>query len=52
VAPRGHQQRTFKTVPIGGKPVEITLPRVRKRGRDGKVTTLVAISDEVRKKSP
>jgi sugar lactone lactonase YvrE len=28
------------------------LPRVRKRGRDGKVTTLVAISDEVRKKSP
>jgi transposase len=30
VAPRGHQQRTFRTVPIGGKPVEITLaiPRV------------------------
>jgi sugar lactone lactonase YvrE len=28
------------------------LPRVRKRGRDGKVTTLVTISDEVRKKSP
>jgi len=30
VAPRGHQQRTFKAVPIGGKPVEITLaiPRV------------------------
>jgi transposase len=30
VAPRGHQRRTFKAVPIGGKPVEITLaiPRV------------------------
>jgi transposase len=30
VAPRGHQQRTFRTVPIGGKPVEIILaiPRV------------------------
>ncbi len=30
VAPRGHQQRTFRAVPIGGKPVEITLaiPRV------------------------
>jgi transposase len=30
VAPRGCQQRTFKAVPIGGKPVEITLaiPRV------------------------
>lgn len=30
VAPRGHQQRTFKAVPIGGKPVQITLaiPRV------------------------
>jgi transposase len=30
VAPRGHQQRTFRTVPIGGKPVTITLaiPRV------------------------
>ena len=30
VAPRGHQQRTFKAVPIGGKPVAITLaiPRV------------------------
>jgi transposase len=30
VAPRGRQQRTFKAVPIGGKPVEITLaiPRV------------------------
>ena len=30
VAPRGHQQRTFRTVPIGRKPVTITLaiPRV------------------------
>jgi transposase len=30
VAPRGQQHRTFKAVPIGGKPVEITLaiPRV------------------------
>ena len=30
VAPRGHQQRTFRTVPLGGKPVEIALaiPRV------------------------
>src|ERR1700676_268633 len=30
VAPRGYQQRTFQAVPIGGKPVEITLaiPRV------------------------
>src|SRR5215469_16759316 len=30
VAPRGHQQRTFRAVPIGGKPVHITLdiPRV------------------------
>jgi len=30
VAPRGHQQRTFRAVPIGGKPVDITLaiPRV------------------------
>ncbi len=30
VAPRGHQQRTFKAVPIGGKPVQVTLaiPRV------------------------
>jgi hypothetical protein len=25
VVPRGHQQRTFKAVPIGGKPVAITL---------------------------
>src|SRR5712691_1797079 len=31
VAPRGHQQRTFKAVPIGGKPVAIVLaiPRVQ-----------------------
>jgi len=30
VAPRGHQERTFKTVPIGGKPVAVVLaiPRV------------------------
>jgi len=30
VVPRGHQQRTFKAVPIGGKPMTITLaiPRV------------------------
>lgn len=30
VAPRGHQQRTFQAVPIGGKPVDILLaiPRV------------------------
>src|SRR5215831_7037223 len=30
VAPRGHQRRTFRAVPIGGKPVDITLdiPRV------------------------
>jgi len=30
VTPHGHQQRTFKAVPIGGKPVAITLaiPRV------------------------
>ncbi len=30
VTPRGHQQRTFRAVPIGGKPVAITLdiPRV------------------------
>ena len=30
VAPRGHQQRTFKAVPIGGKPVAVVLaiPRV------------------------
>lgn len=30
VAPRGHQRRTFRAVPIGGRPVDITLdiPRV------------------------
>jgi transposase len=26
VCPRGHQERTFKTVPIGGKPVTVVLP--------------------------
>src|SRR5436853_615549 len=30
VSPRGHQERTFRTVPIGGKPVHVVLaiPRV------------------------
>jgi len=26
VAPRGHQERTFRAVPIGGKPVAVVLP--------------------------